>query len=342
MRKILLLLLIFICLTSLAEEPKNFSSLDEAKIFLQTSPEAACTIKNLWLSPQERQELKSTYPQATIKFTDSLEKITLSDEMLDFVVEGPTEIDKNQIEALIKAYPNIQTIDLYETRLPRVDMLYLFDTYPNVHFGFTVRFAEHVVRTDATAFSTLHNNQSLLHPTELISCLRMCRNLMALDIGRNLVEDLSFLEYMPKLRLLIIGCNPVRDISPIGTLKDLEYLEMFSCRVNDISPLQNCTKLIDLNIAHNRIKDLSPLLKMPQLERLWLNESRGQKNDPVIKELLPLLEKALPCCVIDSSSMGTGGKWRFHPRYEIVYDIFNQGEWRAWDDTENLLPAENR
>ena len=120
----------------------------------------------------------------------------------------------------------------------------------------------------------------------------------------------------------------MRDISPIGTLKDLEYLEMFSCRVNDISPLQNCTKLIDLNIAHNRIKDLSPLLKMPQLERLWLNESRGQKNDPVIKELLPLLEKALPCCVIDSSSMGTGGKCAFIPDMKsfTIYLIKESGE----------------
>ncbi len=342
MRKLFLLLLVFISLAVLAQEKNVFSNLEEAQAYLQNKPDAVCTLKNLWLSPEKRESFKSAFPQATISFTDTLSQITLSDHLVSFRIDGHTDITKDQIELLIEAYPNIQTIDLYDTRLHRDDMLYLFDTYPDVHFGFTIRFAEHIVRTDATAFSTLHNNSSPQHTSQQIAYLRMCRNLLALDIGHNAVDDLSFLEDMPKLRILIVGRNPLKNTTPIGTLKDLEYLEMFSCWITDISSLVNCTKLIDLNITNNKIQDLSPLLEMPQLERLWINCARTRKEDLELKKMLPELRKALPNCEIDAVSLGTSGNWRFHPRYEIIYDVFNRGAWRAWDDTDNLLPAKNR
>ena len=91
---------------------------------------------------------------------------------------------------------------------------------------------------DQTAFSTLHGDPSdPVHSENDFSILKYCKNLMALDVGHNIIRDVSFLYDLPKLRVLILACNCITDITPVGSLKDLEYLEIFWNQIGDISPL---------------------------------------------------------------------------------------------------------
>lgn len=59
--------------------------------------------------------------------------------------------------------PDVRKVDMFATKISRKDIEMLAARYPQVKFGWTMRVGDHLVRTDATAFSTLHNNQSATH-----------------------------------------------------------------------------------------------------------------------------------------------------------------------------------
>lgn len=132
--------------------------------------------------------------------------------------------------------PDVRKVDMFATKISRKDIEMLAARYPQVKFGWTMRVGDHLVRTDATAFSTLHNNQSATHTSAELSVLKYCTEMLALDIGHNQATDISFLAEMPQLRVLIIACNKVEDISPLANLTNLEYLEVFKNKIRDILP----------------------------------------------------------------------------------------------------------
>lgn len=257
-------------------------------------------------------------------------KVQQGDAFVSFA--GIENVPAEEVRRLLQTHPEVKKVDLFEALMPQSDMLSLFDDYPEVEFGFTIRFAEHVVRTDQTAFSTLHSKYDQPHNTEQLSVLRMCRHLKALDIGHNAVDNVDFLYQLPDIRILIIALNRIEDITPVGSLKDLEYLEMFTNRIHDLTPLLQCKKLKDLNIGFNRIEDLEPLYHMPQLERLWMYSYRFINQDSTTPEIRQRLKEALPKCEFEFSHYPTLEGWREHPRYFVMYDIFKTGVWRDWDD----------
>ena len=59
--------------------------------------------------------------------------------------------------------PDVRKVDMFATKISRKDIEMLAARYPQVKFGWTMRVGDHLVRTDVTAFSTLHNNQSATH-----------------------------------------------------------------------------------------------------------------------------------------------------------------------------------
>ena len=179
----------------------------------------------------------------------------------------------------LRKFPNLKKVDMFATDMYRTRINEIKSEFPDIEFGWTIRISEHSVRTDQTAFSTLHNNKSDPHRSADFSVLRYCTKLLALDIGHNLVEDVSFLHYLPQLRVLILACNiNLRDITPLRELTELEYLELFKNDIHDISPLAGLTQLRDLNICFNRVQDYEPLKGLYNLERLWLNNCKNRSN----------------------------------------------------------------
>lgn len=241
------------------------------------------------------------------------------------------EMQVKKLDAFIEylgQFPNLQQVDMFATRVYPASMDKLAQAFPQVEFGWTMRIGDHWVRTDATAFSTLHGNSDRQHTEEDFRYLKYCRNLLALDIGHNAVRDVSFLYDLPKLKVLILACNQIEDITPVGSLTELEYLELFKNDILDISPVQHCTKLLDLNICFNHISDWSALEGLDRLERLWLfNSNNWSDKDPVPQEAIEALKAALPDCQIDSTSYSTLGGWRDHKRYYVVYNMFKYSEY---------------
>ena len=247
------------------------------------------------------------------------------------VSAGQTD-DWNAFLAALDSAAGLRQADMYAVRLTRAQMAELSARYPRVTFGWTLRIGEHTVRTDATAFSTLHDRTSDPHASEDFAVLKYCKNLMALDVGHNAITDLTFLESLPKLKILILGRNRLSELTPIGKLAQLEYLELFSDGITDVSALASCKNLLDVNLTNNRIGDLTPVLTLPRLQRLWLYRSTGVlSQDRFSAEEKSAILSAVPAaCQVNFTSSGTGGGWRDHARYETLFEIFHTGVYRAW------------
>ena len=231
------------------------------------------------------------------------------------------------VEKILDQYPNLEKVDMFGTPVNYKAVAELEERYPGVEFGWTLRIGDHEVRTDATAFSTLHLSGSATHGQKEISLFRYCKNLRALDFGHNGCNDLSFLSELTELRVLIVAINRVTDISPLANLTKLEYLEMFTNHVTDLSPLKGLTHLMDLNIAYNDIQDYSPLYEMPWLKRLWLfNSTNRNQKTPVPQEVIDTLLEKLPNTEIDYRHNPTAGTWREHPHFDVIHAMFRSEE----------------
>ena len=245
------------------------------------------------------------------------------------------EVDVPALVEALDRMPQLQKADMYAAKLSKDEMELLFTRYPQIDFGWTIKMAEHTVRTDATAFSTLHNSHSEAHGSKTFEPLKYCRHLKAIDLGHNWVEDIAFLRNFPELKVLILGRNQIRDLSVIGELTQLEYLEIFSNHIVDISPLANLTQLLDLNIAYNQIGDLTPLYALTQIERLW-----GFKNKKLTNADMQALEDVNPDCEYDWVNNPTAGTWREHPRYFVIKEMFATGVYRPFDAMETVSNEE--
>lgn len=238
--------------------------------------------------------------------------------------------DVGALTQMLDAMPQLEVVDMYQSRLEKTDMDMLFTRYPQITFGWTYKVGDHEVRTDITAFSTLHGSSpDPSHNENQFKWLKFCKNLKAIDVGHNSTADISWLTNFPELKVLIIAINRVEDITPLAQLKELEYLELFTNRFSDLTPLTGLTKLKDLNIKNTKVRDISPLYEMTWLERLWLGTG-WMKN--ISEEQKAQLEQALPDCEIDWINNPTAGTWREHPRYFTIYEMFHGTEYIPFED----------
>ena len=237
--------------------------------------------------------------------------------------------DVAELVRMLDAMPQLETVDMYRSRLDKADMDMLFNRYPQITFGWTFKVGDHEVRTDITAFSTLHGTcPDPSHNEKQFQWLKFCKGLKAIDVGHNSVTDISWLTNFPELKVLIIAINRVEDITPLAQLTELEYIELFTNRFSDLTPLKGLTKLRDLNIKNTKVRDITPLMEMPWLERLWLGTGY-MKNVP--EEQVRMLSEALPDCEIDWKNSPTDGTWREHPHYFTIYEMFHGTEYIPFD-----------
>lgn len=240
--------------------------------------------------------------------------------------------------AFLSRLPQVRQVDLYATKVSGTEAERLTARFPEIDFGMTLCFAEHEIRTDATAFSTLHTSHSPQHREEDFSVLRFCPSLMALDLGHNRLTRLDFLKDLPELRVLILSMNDLEDMTPVGSLKHLEYLELVNNRFGDLSCLAGLEYLMDLNLAGNRIGTLKPLADLPGLRRLWIRNSMIGRPPEQFRSETAWLRQRLPDCEVDAVSASLQGTWRNHPHYEVIRRIFQTGRYEPFEDS----PAGNR
>ena len=256
--------------------------------------------------------------------------VPLDTERVDFGTMKVKNFD--ELKGFLFSLPALRQVDMYATPISGAQADELTELFPGITFGWTLRIRckdhDHDIRTDATAFSTLHNKRSPRHTSDDFRMLKYCKNLLALDIGHNRVTDLDFLYDLPNLRVLIIAINEITDITPLSSLHDLEYAEIFKNRITDLRPLTGLSKLVDLNIGFNSVSDWTPLCSLRGLERLWVYSSslygaggRRALTDQVVSDL----RRNLPDTYIDSTHYPTTGGWREHPRYDVIAEMFKTG-----------------
>ena len=261
------------------------------------------------------------------------------DSEAEYVDFGNLYIDQwGPFYDFLASLPNLKKVDLFGTQVRWDRIQQLHEKFPDVDFGLSMRLQDHVVRTDATAFSTLHTDRSEIHFVRDLSLVRYCKNLYALDLGHNKLSDLSFLYDLPELRVLIIAIDYVADITPLSSLKHLEYLEIFHNDITDISPLKDLPYLMDLNVVRNQIADITPVMSIKSLKRLWISRYNIKQPGWPDADTLAALHAALPDCEIDAVSTSTGGTWRTHPHYDVIYRMFRTGVYEPFADS----PPENQ
>lgn len=293
------------------------------------------------IAPAEAAQLTARYPGVRFLWSMNVFGVGVDQdtEVLDFGDRRVTDYDL--LALYLRCFPNLKKVLLYKSVNFAADRDMLCAAFPEIDFGFTVRFLsdKYAVETaDVTAFSSLQDGA----PPHLYDYhmwwLKYCPNLVALDLGHNGLRDLSFLRDAPKLRVLILADNDVSDISPLADLPDLEYAELFLNHITDLSPLRNLKNLKDLNLSFNDgVTDITPLLDLPNLERLWLSW-----NTAIPAEQIARLRERYPDAEIVTRSYGSTGViylddgseapgWRDHPRYPVIYHMFNHGGYVGWD-----------
>lgn len=255
-------------------------------------------------------------------------------EILDLDAAGVRDVDLEELAALIDALPALKEVRLFDASLSTEDQEWLFDRYyPKIFFGFTVRIGPHAIRTDQTAFSTLHYSSPTKddprHTSEELFALRMCTRLRALDIGHNYLTDLNFLNWLPDIEVLIISPNyGLEDIGPIANCKKLVYLECFNTPITDLSPLAGCTELRDLNLTRDGlITDITPIIGLPKLERVWWGYMF--KFPPAQRKEMRAKHKG---CRFSTVYDPTSGGWRHHKHFKELFDFFRTGVYVPFSD----------
>ena len=249
--------------------------------------------------------------------------------VIDFGSRAVTEDEIPQLESVFGMLENLERVNMFESHLSHDTMDRLFDTYPDLFFGWTFELCngKWVVRSDVTAFSCLNDTITPRWESYRFVDLRYCKNLLALDLGHNYIRDISFLSNFPHLKVLILADNEISDISVLSELPDLEYVELFLNEFWDLSPLMGHDHLLDLNLSYCfapgtlNASMFEPLCSLTSLERLWMLGSR------VTDVYQQQLRRALPHCQFYFAPKGgaTSGDWRFHPRYDVVNEMFTTG-----------------
>ena len=266
-------------------------------------------------------QLKEAFPQVFFDCTFACFKSEYNTGMT-YAKISTNKMMSRDLYNFLAVMSNLEKLDLFSLRISVAKMEELFEAYPSISFGWRVPVpnrANRTVRSDATAFSTLHRDVKHRFGSEEFDLLRYCPNMLALDLGHNKIDDVSFLKYFPHLKVLILADNQISDLSElVSFVPELEYLELFINQISDISPLASLKYLRHLNIAHNQVKDLSPILEMPQLIRCWV------AYNPFPEEQAQRLKDAMPDTHFEFAAYWSTDKgWRKPSKYyEAIYKMF--------------------
>ena len=251
-----------------------------------------------------------------------------ADSFIDFDTMLLEDRDLDELMSLISHMPDLKAVYMYESTLSQESMDTLFDSYPDMFFGWTIHMCgkKYTFRTDITAFSTELGSPQHEFTQKDFKPLRYCKNLLALDLGHNAISDASFLTNFPHLKFLIIADNRLTDITPLASLTELEYLEMFmNYDLKDYSPLSNLP-LKDLNVrcpegTRNKLT-ADPFLPIKTLERFWATKALFPNAE------VERMKEAHPNCEISvTDSHSTGDGWRENGYYPTIVRMFDNREY---------------
>ena len=295
---------------------------DAVKTYLSCFPHLReADLLAVGLSEAEGDALRAAFPSAALRRMAALNGQSFDSFTESIDLSGARIDDYDAFAEAVGGFPKLRHLELCDCSLSNEQLDALRTRYPAAGVVWTVRFGRWTCRTDAVAFSTMQSGYTTFRlTTQMASVLRYCTDLIALDLGHNAIDDLSWLEPLQNLQLLILADNRIKDVTPIGTLKKLKYVELFMNPLRDITALGELPELLDVNICITYTTDLSPLLNCKKLERIWIGQ---QTQDYCKKESLQAVLEAFPDAQYDLLSVScTNRGWREHPRYDAFQEMF--------------------
>ena len=116
-----------------------------------------------------------------------------------------------------------------------------------------------------------------------IQGLEFAENLeVGLNLGGNLIQDITPLQSLTKLRGLVLLGNQVSDLSPLEPLTSLLYLNAAHNPISDLRVLSNLIHLEDLDLAACQISDVTPLAGLKNLKILILGSNLITDVSPLV------------------------------------------------------------
>ena len=249
---------------------------------------------------------------------------TYSESTESMNLDGVAIDDVDALTETLALLPRLTSVSMLNCGLDNDEMSAICDEFPGIRFLWEIDLGFWgTLRTDATAFTTRSGRSEAEDAhrltSEEIRPLRFCVDLVALDLGHQRIEDISFLSTLHKLQVLILADNRISDISALAEMPELVWVELFINHISDLSPLSELENLKDLNVCTNSITDLSPLQSVSSLERVWYSGNKIRLAEH------QALMAALPDCLCNRDAWPeTEGGWRKHPRYDWMIAFFEK------------------
>jgi len=107
------------------------------------------------------------------------------------------------------------------------------------------------------------------------------------------ITRLDDLKHFKNIEAIDIIANQINDLSPLIEIQALVYLNLYANEISDISVLSECHRLYNVNLSDNNIHDISPLNGLTNLEWLALGQNNVSDSD------IQWLKQQLPNCEIE-------------------------------------------
>ena len=292
------------------------------------------------LSIEDVAELHAAAPEVVFdcRFLLFGQEVSTADERLEYVrIHGIGDEGLEQFRRILPAMGQLTYLKLDNCDTTSEAMAGLRDEFPDIKVVWRVWFSGFGMCGDGTydTYNCLTDTEKVWANgtcrDETTSELKYCTDVRYLDLGHNVMTNIDFISYMPKLEVCVLSITYVEDLSPFVNCPELEFLELFRTYATDLTPLASCTKLEHLYIYDEHregLHDITPIMNLPNLKRFYctLAEDAAEQGEEFIR-LHPDCETDFTWVFISLT------KWRYVDgnyaeryallREQIGYDTFD-------------------
>ncbi len=250
---------------------------------------------------------KVTFGTQTLPFSEK-EKLTAAFPNIDFevlgtyeiygqtVLENVTSLDLRDVRLDASVFdqlallPELREVDLHDQPLSAEDRIALAAQFPDVAFGWTVRYGDETYDSSVTELDLSNRKlkeEDLAELKEVCSQLPNLEKLIVCDCGLSNERLAKFRDEMKDIAKVVwrvyLGKWNLRtdQIAFSVLIFRYDYRRMTS---NDIQVLKYCTDLRALDLGHQAISDLSVIGDyLPELRLLILADNRISDVSPLAK-----------------------------------------------------------
>lgn len=295
------------------------AELQQALAFL---PEVK-TVELLGTMPEQQamDALIRAFPEIDFLWECTLFGRTVTTDARELDLSGIKISSAEEAERNFPYFPYLERVILCDCGLPSEELDALWKRHPEIRIVWSVDVGFMHLRTDITALMPYKYGYRGAEgggklKDEDCGELKYLVDLVCIDFGHMWVQDLSFVQNMPKLEYLMLCSNGITDISPLAGLQNLKYLELFTNPITDISALAQCPALEDVNLSYLEISDVTPLLGLKNIKNLWMSSKyTSQEDQELLRQTFPEAK------LVFHIGRSTGYGWRDLPNYFAQRDL---------------------